>query len=150
VAEREVRTFALLATHLPGGGGTLVVAGSHRLVTALAEHIALPSRSTATAVAKKALASDPWFKELFDSDHQPGRLDRLMNDGAVVNGIPVRVVELTGGPGDVFVMHPWTLHAVSPNRRGTPRLMLMTSLFDAAHPLLVDHGAGEVHPDRTG
>jgi hypothetical protein len=149
VAEREVRTFALLATHLPGGGGTLVVARSHRLVTALADHIALPSRSTATAVAKKSLASHPWFKELFDSDHQPGRLDRLMNDGAVVNGVPVRVVEFTGGPGDVFVMHPWTLHAVSPNRRGTPRLMLMTSLFDAAHPLLVDHGAGEVHPDRT-
>jgi hypothetical protein len=146
VAEREVRTFALLAPHLPGGGGTLVVAGSHRLVTALADEIAHPSRSTATAVAKKALSTHPWFRELFDSEHQPGRLDRLMNDGAVVSGVPVRVVEFTGGPGDLFVMHPWTLHAVSPNCGNAPRLMLMTSLFDAAHPLLDDHGAGDAHP----
>ena len=43
---------------------------------------------------------------------------------AVVGGVAVRVVELCGGPGDVILMHPWLLHAASPNASDRPRFML--------------------------
>jgi ectoine hydroxylase-related dioxygenase (phytanoyl-CoA dioxygenase family) len=40
-----------------------------------------------------------------------------------VHGIPVRVVELTGEPGDMVFCHPTIVHCVSPNRGAQPRLM---------------------------
>jgi hypothetical protein len=40
-----------------------------------------------------------------------------------VEGIPLRVVELTGHPGDVVLIHPWTIHTVAPNVGPTPRFM---------------------------
>jgi ectoine hydroxylase-related dioxygenase (phytanoyl-CoA dioxygenase family) len=36
----------------------------------------------------------------------------------------VRVVELTGEPGDVVFMHPHLLHAAAPNRSDSPRFMI--------------------------
>ncbi|MEO1933820.1 MAG: hypothetical protein ABGX04_03375 [Myxococcales bacterium] len=30
-------------------------------------------------------------------------------------GIPLRVIETTGEPGDVYFMHLWSLHNASPN-----------------------------------
>ena len=39
------------------------------------------------------------------------------------DGIPVRVVELTGRPGDVVLTHPWTLHHAAPNTASYPRMM---------------------------
>lgn len=47
-----------------------------------------------------------------------------MNDGAVVDGVPLRVVELTGEPGDVILMHCDCFHAATPNRLTEPRMML--------------------------
>jgi hypothetical protein len=38
-----------------------------------------------------------------------------MEQGAAVSGVPVRVVELTGQPGDVVFMHPHLFHAAAPN-----------------------------------
>jgi hypothetical protein len=42
------------------------------------------------------------------------------------DGVAVRVVEVTGQPGDAFVCHPSLLHAVSVNCRTVPRLMRTT------------------------
>ncbi len=42
---------------------------------------------------------------------------------ADLDGIPVRVVELTGSAGDVYVTHPWVLHSIAPNANHTPRMM---------------------------
>jgi hypothetical protein len=47
-----------------------------------------------------------------------------MNDGAIVGGVPLRVVELTGESGDVILMHCDCFHAAAPNRRTEPRMML--------------------------
>jgi hypothetical protein len=38
--------------------------------------------------------------------------------------VPLRVVELTGKPGDVILMHGDSFHAVAPNRLTEPRMML--------------------------
>lgn len=47
-----------------------------------------------------------------------------MNDGTIIDGVPLRVVELTGEPGDVILMHSDCFHAVAPNRLTEPRMML--------------------------
>jgi hypothetical protein len=48
------------------------------------------------------------------------------------DGIPVRVAELTGQPGDAVLAHPWVLHSHSPNASGYPRIMLTKNLFAEA------------------
>ena len=40
-----------------------------------------------------------------------------------VDGLPARVVELTGVPGDVFITHAWVFHSIAANARQTPRMM---------------------------
>ena len=52
------------------------------------------------------------------------RIQHYMNDGTVVDGVPLRVVELTGQPGDVILMHCDCFHAAAPNRLTEPRMML--------------------------
>jgi hypothetical protein len=47
-----------------------------------------------------------------------------MSEGGVVDGVPVRVCEMLGEPGDVILMDPLMLHATTPNVRETPRMML--------------------------
>ena len=38
-------------------------------------------------------------------------------------------IELTGGTGDAFLLHPWLVHAVAPTALDTPRLMLLHFLL---------------------
>jgi hypothetical protein len=40
-----------------------------------------------------------------------------------VEGVPLRVVELTGGPGDMVFCHPVMVHCAAPNRGTRPRFM---------------------------
>jgi len=117
-----VRVFAFLSSVLPRGGGTLVVTGSHRLVQALGDRTGNPLRSP--EVRKRLMAGDPWFRSLCSADESTDRVRRFMNDGVVTSGMLVRVVELTGEPGDVILMHGLMLHAPAPNCRSAPRLMV--------------------------
>ena len=57
------------------------------------------------------------------------RIQRFMIEGRVIDGATVRVLELTGVPGEVFLMHPWTFHDPSPNCGSTPRMMVSHSVF---------------------
>ncbi len=78
----------------------------------------------------------PWFRELGghegereregdgDGDGDGERVGRYMRTGGVHEGVPVRVVELTGAPGDVVVMDPRCVHSVSANVAGVPRQVL--------------------------
>jgi hypothetical protein len=52
-----------------------------------------------------------------------------MQTGAKLRGVDLLVGEMTGQPGDVVLMHPATLHSLSPNSRTTPRLMLAESVY---------------------
>jgi ectoine hydroxylase-related dioxygenase (phytanoyl-CoA dioxygenase family) len=49
-------------------------------------------------------------------------------DRTAVDGVPVRIVELTGEPGDVVFLHPHLFHAPAPNHGRTPRLMVTGGL----------------------
>jgi ectoine hydroxylase-related dioxygenase (phytanoyl-CoA dioxygenase family) len=116
------RVFVLLAPMEAQGGNTLVVTGSHHLFQRLA---AKAGRPLPSAEANRLLrAQQPWFASLSSSHDTTDRIDRFMRNATSVDGVDVRVVEMTGEPGDVYFMHPFLLHAPSPNVRTTPRLAL--------------------------
>jgi hypothetical protein len=124
-----VKLFALLADHDPGGGATLAIAGSHRLVEQYTPTLQ-PSQHGA--------GKDRWGKfvrhyGLVDGLHAPG-------DGRVIDGVPVELVEMTGKAGDVYVMHLHVFHCVAPNASASPRLMLGKAVVSASahNDVLVD------------
>lgn len=103
------------------GGGTLVVAGSHRLVAQfVARQSAIGEKS---AVTRKAFyQSHPWLHELITPNDVLGRSARL-SAGATIDGVHVRVIELTAEPGDIVIAHPLIAHCISPNCAEQPRFM---------------------------
>src|SRR6185312_517429 len=83
---------------------------------------------------RQALASEhPWFADLMGSP-KPGedRIARFMGAATVVDGVPLQVEEMTGEPGDVFLMHPHALHNGSANVLATPRLALTQTIYPKA------------------
>jgi hypothetical protein len=46
-----------------------------------------------------------------------------------IDGLPMRVVELTGEPGDIVVAHPLTVHCAAPNCGDYPRMMRIMRPF---------------------
>jgi ectoine hydroxylase-related dioxygenase (phytanoyl-CoA dioxygenase family) len=122
-----VVVFAHLAPVRPRGGGTLVVTGSHRLTTASGPHAdSAPVRSAEVKAHLRTM--HPWLRDLWNADGDTDRIRRCMTSGAVVEGVHVRVEELTGEPGDAVVMHPRLLHVLAPNRLQNPRMMLLQFL----------------------
>lgn len=116
------RLFALLEPSRQGGGGTVYVAGSHRLVCALAER---QGRPLSSAEARRLLTNQhPWFAQLAAPGGGEDRIRQFMVDGHDADGVRVHVAEMLGEPGDIILMHPLTLHAPAPNVRSTPRMML--------------------------
>jgi Phytanoyl-CoA dioxygenase (PhyH) len=124
------RVLALFGDVEPGAGGMNLVEGSHRVLAAFAE------RQPAEILAKNARArrafvrSHPWLAGLHRPDEAPARIRRFMHDGATIDGVRVRVVEVSGCAGDVFLMHPGVLHARPVNAGTAPRFM--TSGFVSA------------------
>ena len=118
---RAVQVFVLLNDIRPRGGATLVLTGSHHLVSRYAdpaEDGPHPKR------LRQVLGSaHPWLRELWSGDGGVDRVQRYMVDGFEVDGVPLRVVELSGGAGDVFFMHCDTFHAAAPNCLDEPRMM---------------------------
>lgn len=121
------RFFVILEPSRPGGGGTGYVAGSHRLFAAIAER---EGRFRSSGEARRRLiAQAPWFGELSSTRPGEDRIQRFMQDGAEIDGVPVRVCEMLGDSGDVIVMHPLMLHAPMPNVLPTPRMMLTQFVY---------------------
>jgi hypothetical protein len=123
-----LRIFVSLAKLSHGGGGTLFVAGSHRLAERLL------AKKTADRIrsldARKALLRDsPWAKALFSLDGKTDRVRRFINSKTTIDKQEVRVVEMTGEPGDVFLTHPALLHAASTNCSSEPRMVLTGSVY---------------------
>ena len=107
----------------PGGGGTAILAGSHRLIARFAQ--SRPTvRTEKMATARKAFfRSHPWLSALVSDDCDPeNRLARFAAE-ADIDGLPARVVEVTGEPGDIVFAHPLMAHCVTPNCGDRPRIM---------------------------
>ncbi|MFF0338763.1 phytanoyl-CoA dioxygenase family protein [Kribbella sp. NPDC004875] len=111
----SVKIWALLGDLEPGGGGTPQVAGSHKVIS---RFLTTTGEREFKAVRDQVLRSDPWFRNLTAEERS---VDPMAP--ADLDGLPVRVVELTGQAGDVYVTHPWILHSIAPNAAETPRMM---------------------------
>lgn len=125
------RFFLLLAPLKPRGGGTLVAAGSHRLVARLADQA--NAELSSSAMRKHLKAEHRWFHELMSATRDVDRADRFIARPTDVNGVPCQVLEMTGEPGDVFVMHPAALHTLAPNVQDEPRLALAQFVYPKAY-----------------
>jgi ectoine hydroxylase-related dioxygenase (phytanoyl-CoA dioxygenase family) len=123
-----VKIWALLGDLEPGGGGTPQVAGSHRVI---ARYLNTTRERDFRMVRDQVLASHSWFRHLTSEDRTNAA--ELMTE-ADLDGIPVRVVELTGQAGDVYLTHPWILHSIAPNARDTPRMMRSRMIWRANWP----------------
>jgi len=106
-----VQVFTFLDAVGPGGGGTLVIAGSHRLLN--------DGRFHKTGKVMKALRREAFFADLCS-----GALDGGEGlPGGAVGDVPLQVVELTGAPGDAWLMDLRLLHTGAPNASDRPRMM---------------------------
>ena len=115
-----VQLFLCLDRVAPRAGGTVVIAGIHRAVDAIRRRAgdAWPGRSR--EVRRELHRTSRWFRDLCSTRPGEDRIGRFMS-GACES---LRVVELTGEPGDVHLMHPWTVHAPAPSCGDRPRLAL--------------------------
>lgn len=122
------KALCLLAPVRRRGGGTLLLEGSHRLAARTVEEAAGRDAGRSADVRRRLARVHPWLGALFSRDDRSDRVRRFMEEGCTVEGVPLRVVEVTGEAGDVVFFHPWLLHDAAPNCARTPRLMLGQSL----------------------
>jgi hypothetical protein len=127
-----VKIWALFGPVAPQGGGTVQLAGSHRLMVRY-----LNRRSGDELEYKRVrdgfMRSHPWLRALSHDDGDPGRNPRFMVEGITINGVTLRVLELVGEPGDLFITHPWVMHATAPNATSVPRMMRSVAVYHAKY-----------------
>jgi len=120
-----VRAFAFLEPAVADGGGTLVVTGSHLVGMALLGD----GEVLASAKLRVRLKSEhPWFAELYEHASAPEIRARI-NDRETIAGVDVEIVQMTGEPGDLILMHPLLLHGVAHNATDRPRMMVTLSAW---------------------
>ena len=125
------RIFVLLAPARPQGGNTLVATGSHRIVEALAAQRG--DRMSSLEVRQMLARAHAWFADLMSpAKPDEDRVGRFMGSSSLAEGVPLRVEEIIGEPGDVFLMHPHALHGLSDNVLETPRLALTQTIYPKA------------------
>ncbi len=123
------RLFGYVSDVGPEAGGTLVVEGSHELVRRMVAASPDHDAGSSSDVRKKLKASHPWFAALARAGGD--RVAQFMTEGDEIDGVRVRVVELTGAAGDVVAMLPWTMHNLAMNCAPTPRFMVTHSVHRA-------------------
>jgi hypothetical protein len=124
---RIIKVFTFLEPVDPRGG-TCYVEGSNRVVMDRVRN-ATPGERLRSADIKTILQlEEPWFRALFTRGG-PDREQRFMTEGGTARGIGVRVKELTGEPGDVYIMHPAMLHTLAGNALDRPRMMFAHTLL---------------------
>jgi hypothetical protein len=89
-----------------------------RLIARTPDHDAGSSSDLRKTLARQ----HRWFAALLGDGADRAR--QFMVDGDEIDGVRVRVGELTGEAGDVTVMSPWTMHNFSMNCSSAPRLMV--------------------------
>jgi|HubBroStandDraft_5_1064220.scaffolds.fasta_scaffold125927_1 hypothetical protein len=107
-----VQLFGFLDTVIPRGGGTSVIAGSQRLLN--------HGRFMRPKDMRRLMQREDFFRILYSE--APVGPDERLPKGAV-GDVPLEVVELTGAPGDVWLVDLRVLHSASPNAADRPRLM---------------------------
>jgi hypothetical protein len=121
---RDIFIFSFLTRVAPQGGGTVLVEGSHHAVCDFFSQLTPEQRQIKTKdLKRKFYASHPWLRELNGKLGATDRRPRFMETTTDVLGHPLRVVELTGEPGEAYITNMSTLHARSFNILDQPRFM---------------------------
>jgi hypothetical protein len=122
---RALFVVSFIGSVVPRGGGTLILSGSPRLL--IQQERRMPAdqrRDLGTVRWERFHRSHPWLMALTGQAPSPAdRITAFMDGETVVEGVPLRVVELTGEPGDMVFCHPVMVHCVAPNRGAGPRFM---------------------------
>jgi hypothetical protein len=127
-----VKLFTLLADLEPGGGGTMLLAGSHHVLERFGRAQPRHVLEKNARARRALLQSDPFFAALRTPGEPADRIERFMRNTNEVVGVDVRVVDVHGRAGDIWLVHPSTLH-VRPTNTGTaPRFMLAKDVFVSA------------------
>jgi hypothetical protein len=128
-----VQLFSFLSPVGARGGGTMAIAGSHRLLDG--------GRSLTLKGMRRELAPEPYFRQLWRNKPLAWAADAEFPAGAVEN-LPLRLVEMTGAPGDVWVMDLRTFHSASHNAADAPRVMLTQRFIrrDVVREIAEAHG----------
>lgn len=124
-----VRLFVLLAPLAPGGGGTVYLLGSHRIVMQLMAEAKSPDEKRCAPLKETLKRQSPWIMDLCSPGPADGRIERFMQAGEMVRGVELQVGEMTGEAGDVILMHPGVLHAAAPCARSEPRLVVAETII---------------------
>jgi hypothetical protein len=125
-----VRVYTFLSDVAPRAGATLAVLGSHLLIERFA---AARDRQRLLHEAPRdfrrdLLRSHAWLRDL-TRDDVDGERGARFTGGEVVDGVSLRVAELTGEAGDVILAHPWLLHARAPHVARAPRMVRSKDLY---------------------
>ncbi len=122
---RALFVVSFIGSVEPRGGGTLILSGSPRLLIQQERRIPADQRGGLRAGTwERFHRSHPWLMALTGQAPSPAdRIAAFMDGETIVDGVPLRVVELTGEPGDMVFCHPVMVHCVAPNRGMRPRFM---------------------------
>jgi hypothetical protein len=122
---RALFVVAFIGPVAPRGGGTLILSGSPRLL--IQQQLRIPAsgrHGSITEERDRFHRSEPWLMSLTGQAPSPAdRIAAFMAGETIVDGVPLRVVELTGEPGDMVFCHPLMVHCAAPNRGTWPRFM---------------------------
>lgn len=121
-ASPGTQMFAFLDQVDPGGGGTLLIAGSHRLLN---DKGILQSKSV-----KRRLSKERYFQRLFDKTDS--NRNELSSFSGRMDNVPLEAIELTGNPGDVYFADLRLLHSLAANTSKRPRIMVTQRLITAS------------------
>lgn len=127
-----LKVFAFFGDVAPRSGGTLVISRSHRAVSRFVDSLPKSARADFRTTRLRFMDHQPWLRALATPEYDVERTARFMDRDGDVDGIAVRVVELTGAAGDVVITHPWTVHHVAFNAGLYPRLMRAQSIYGCA------------------
>ena len=127
-----VKVFTFLSDVPHQGGGTLVVAGSHRVIERFVQGRPRAQLENTRRTRLALFASHPWLQDLGSATSADDRVRRFMDAEERIAGVPVRVVELTGIAGDIVLTHPWLLHCRAPNCADAPRFMRSKDIYRIA------------------
>ncbi len=122
---RALFVVSFIGTVAPRGGGTLILSGSPRLLIQQERRVpASERRGSGAGVWQRFHRSHPWLMALTGQAPSPAdRVAAFMDTETAVDGVPLRVVELTGEPGDMVFCHPVMVHCAAQNRGTRPRFM---------------------------
>jgi hypothetical protein len=131
----ELMLFTFYSSVEPRGGGTLILAGSPRLVEKYMAERFQEGTPDGLPRTDEMAKWHPWLMELMGSKRAnraigielPRSTPELMQETPDIHGVTLRIEELTGEPGDAILCHPAMLHAVSANCSDRPRIMRRTN-----------------------